>query len=77
MDAEKHKRIEAWRTRLLVEGGAALDDLLKLRPGADRKALQVLITKASSERIDPGSREGASRELFRSIRSLFEDSISR
>ena len=48
----------------------------KWRPGADRKALQALITKATSERVDSGSREGASRELFRSIRALF-DSISR
>jgi ribosome-associated protein len=77
MDAEKHKRVEAWRARLLGEGPAALDDLVKVRPGADRKALQTLITKATSQRIDPGSREGASRELFRSIRSLFDDSISR
>ena len=75
-DAETHKRIEAWRARLLTEGPAALDDLLEWRPEADRKALQALITKATSERIDSGSRDGASRELFRSIRSLF-DSISR
>ena len=74
-DAEKHKCVEAWRARLLTEGPAALDDLLKWRPGADRKALQALITKATSERVDSGSREGASRELFRSIRALF-DSIS-
>ena len=77
MDAEKHKRIEAWRARLLTEGSKALDDLLKWRPDADRKALQALIAKATSERVDSGSREGASRELFRSIRSLFDDSISR
>jgi ribosome-associated protein len=75
-DAERHKRIEAWRTRLLVEGPKALDDLLAWRPEADRKALQTLITKATSARIDPGSREGASRELFRAVRALF-DSISR
>ena len=66
----------SWRERLLTEGPKALDDLLQWRPGADRKALQALITKATSERVDPGSREGASRELFRSIRALF-DSISR
>jgi ribosome-associated protein len=75
-DAERHKRIEAWRARLLTEGPKALDDLLEWRPEADRKALQALITKATSERVDSGSREGASRELFRSIRALF-DSISR
>jgi ribosome-associated protein len=76
IDAEKHKRIEAWRARLLTEGPAALDDLQKWCPGADRKALQALITKATSERVDRGSRDGAARELFRSIRALF-DSISR
>ncbi len=74
LEAEKHKRIEAWRARLLTEGPEALDELLKWRPGADRKALQVLITKATNERVDPGSRDGASRELFRSIRTLFEAS---
>jgi len=76
LEAEQHKRVEAWRTRLLTEGPAALDDLLKWRPAADRKALQALITKATSERVDSGSRDGASRELFRSVRALF-DSISR
>ena len=74
-DAEKHKRIEAWRARLLAEGPAALDDLMKWRPDADRKELQALVTKATSGRVDPGSRDGASRELFRAIRTLF-DSIS-
>ena len=76
LEAEQHKRVEAWRARLLTEGAPALDELLKWRPAADRKALQALITKATSERVDSGSRDGASRELFRSIRALF-DSISR
>jgi ribosome-associated protein len=73
-DAEKHKRVEAWRERLLTEGAPALEELLEWRPAADRKALQVLITKATSTRVDSGSREGASRELFRAVRSLFEAS---
>jgi ribosome-associated protein len=73
-DAEKHKRVEAWRARLLTEGAPALNDLLEWRPAADRKALQALITKATSTRVDSGSREGASRELFRAVRSLFEAS---
>jgi ribosome-associated protein len=71
-EGERHKRIEAWRTRLLTGGSAALDDLLKWSPGADRKALQALITKATSQRVDSGSRDAASRELFRTLRSLFE-----
>ena len=73
-DAEKHKRIEAWRTRLLQEGSAALDELLRWCPGADRKSLQALMNKATSERVDPRSREAASRELFRTVRGLFEAS---
>jgi ribosome-associated protein len=72
MDAEKHKRIEAWRARLLTEGRDALDELVKWRPDADRKALQALIVKVTNARIDSGSREGASRELFRTIRGLFD-----
>jgi len=75
IDAERHKRIEAWRARLLTEGPAALDELLKWNPGADRKALQALIDKSTGTRIDSGSREAASRELFRSLRTLFEASI--
>jgi len=76
-DAERHKRTEAWRARLLAEGSAALDELLKWCPEADRKALQALIDKATGARIDSGSREAASRELFRSLRTLFEASIPR
>ena len=76
LDAEKHKRIEAWRSRLLVEGSAALDDLLKWCPQADRKSLQALINKATGAKVDSGSRDTASRELFRTLRGLF-DSIPR
>jgi len=71
-DAEKHKRIEAWRLRLLTEGPKALDELIKWRPDADRKALQALIVKATGERVDSGSKAAASRELFRTLRGLFE-----
>ena len=72
--SEKHKRIESWRARLLSEGPAALDDLLKWCPTADRKAVQSLITKATGARVDSGSRDAASRELFRTLRGLFEAS---
>jgi ribosome-associated protein len=73
-ESEKHKRLEAWRTRLLNEGPAALEELMKWCPAADRKSLQALIQKASSTRVDSGSREAASRELFRTLRGLFEAS---
>jgi len=74
IDAEKHKRLEAWRARLLTEGPGALEELLKWQPSADRKSLQALVHKATSPRVDSGSREAASRELFRALRSLFEAS---
>jgi ribosome-associated protein len=77
IDAERHKRTEAWRERLLAEGPAALDELLKWCPAADRRTLQLLIDKATGSRVDPGTREAASRELFRSLRTLFEASIPR
>jgi ribosome-associated protein len=72
LDAERHKRIETWRARLLTEGPAALDDLQKWAPDADRKSLQALIDKATSPRVDPGSRESAARALFRALRGVFE-----
>jgi ribosome-associated protein len=71
-DAEKHKRVETWRLRLLTEGPKALDELLKWRPDADRKAIQALITKATGDRVDSGSKAAASRELFRTVRGLFD-----
>lgn len=73
-ESEKHKRLEAWRTRLLNEGPAALDELMKWCPAADRKSLQALVQKATTARVDSGSRDAASRELFRTLRGLFEAS---
>src|SRR3954463_4883325 len=55
LEAEKHKRLEAWRTRLLTEGPAALDELMKWCPAADRKSLQALVNRVTSQRLDPGS----------------------
>lgn len=77
VDAERHKRAETWRARLLAEGPAALDELVRWCPAADRRALQALIDKATGARVDSGSREAAARELFRSLRTLFEASIPR
>jgi ribosome-associated protein len=73
-ETEKHKRIESWRARLLSEGPAALDELMKSCPAADRKSLQALIHKATTTRVDSGSRDAAARELFRTLRGLFEAS---
>ena len=77
IDAERHKRTESWRARLLTEGPKALDELLQWCPAADRRTLQALIDKSTGARVDSSTREAASRELFRSLRTLFEASIPR
>ena len=85
--AEKHKRLESWRARLLEEGPAALDELVKWCPAADRKSLQALIAKATVHaRRFRQSRCGLARAVprhsqlvgsFFVTRAALEDSISR
>jgi ribosome-associated protein len=70
-EAERFKRLEAWRERLMTEGGTALEELERWRPGLDRTQWLRRISAAQSERerSGPGT---ASRELFRALRALFE-----
>jgi ribosome-associated protein len=70
-DAERFKRLESWRERLVTEGGAALDELERWRPGLDREHWSRRINAAQSERERTGPGP-ASRELFRALRVLFE-----
>ena len=77
-DAEKHKRIEAWRARLLTEGPRRSTSCIEVAPGADRKALQALIAKATGERVDSGSREGGvARAVPHAFARCLSASISR
>jgi ribosome-associated protein len=62
-------RLEAWRTRLIDEGDAALDELLALHPSADRQHLRALTRNARTER-DRGKPLHAYRELFRALREV-------
>ncbi len=71
MEAERFKRLEAWRERLVLEGATALDELERWRPNLDRAQWLRTISAAQSER-ERGSTGTAGRELFRNLRSLFD-----
>lgn len=65
-----HKRIEAWRDRL-VEDPDAVGELLAECPGADAGRLRLLARSAQRERAE--SRPPRSyRELFQALRMLIE-----
>jgi ribosome-associated protein len=64
-------RLETWRTRLIDEGDAALDELLAVHPSADRQQLRQLVRNARAER-DREKPLHAYRELFRALRELFD-----
>jgi ribosome-associated protein len=63
-----HKRIEAWRERLLA-GPGALDELLAEYPGADAQQLRTLVSGALRER-DAGSPPRSYRALYQALRAL-------
>ena len=71
LEAERFKRLESWRERLLTEGAPALDELERWRPGLERAEWMRRISAAQSER-ERGSTGTAGRELFRALRTLFE-----
>ncbi|MGH8140516.1 MAG: ribosome biogenesis factor YjgA [Steroidobacteraceae bacterium] len=70
-EAQRFKRLEAWRDRLMAEGVTALQELERWRPGLDRTEWSHRISAAQAERIRPGASGKAARELFRALRSLF------
>jgi ribosome-associated protein len=62
----RHKRLEAWRSRLL-EDDAALTEFAAEHPGADLQALRALIRNARKEQKE-GKPPRSYRELFRFIK---------
>ena len=72
LEAQRFKRLEAWRERLIAEGSVALEELERWRPGLDRVEWLRRISAAQSERERAGSAT-AGRELFRALRALFEN----
>ena len=75
VEAEKFKRLEAWRERLIVAGLPALDELERWRPGLDREEWTRLMAAAQSERARSPVMGAAGRELFRALRSLFDGDL--
>jgi len=69
-EAERFKRIEAWRDRLIAEGIPALEELERWRPGLDGNKWRHRVREAQAERSRPDS-NAAARELFLALRSLF------
>jgi ribosome-associated protein len=63
------QQIERWRDRLLSEPAAAMPELLREYPQADRAALSKLLAKIERERLEQRSPAGA-RELFAFLRQL-------
>ena len=71
-EAERFKRVEVWRERLITDGAPALEDLERWRPGLDRDEWSRRVNAAREERSRTGVVGAASRELFRALRSLFD-----
>ncbi len=71
-EAQRFKRVEQWRDRLIAEGPIALDELMQWRAGIDRPEWLKRIAAATAERARQGSSGPASRELFRSLRALLD-----
>ena len=71
-DAERFKRVEAWRERLIVEGAPALEELERWRPGLDRDEWARRVNAAREERARTAATGTAGRELFRALRALLD-----
>ncbi|MGH8674191.1 MAG: ribosome biogenesis factor YjgA [Burkholderiales bacterium] len=66
-----HKRIEAWRERLLA-GPGAVAELLVEYPRADARRLRALIRDALRER-EAGRPPRSFRELYQALRKILEE----
>ena len=68
--AAAHRRLEAWRARLL-DDDAALTELVAAHPAADAQQIRALIRNARQEQ-KLGKPPRASRELFRMLKATLE-----
>jgi ribosome-associated protein len=71
-EAERFRRVEEWRERLIGGGAAALEELLRAHPGADAAQWARRVSAAQAERTRGAGGRGAGRELFRALRALFD-----
>jgi len=74
-EAERFKRVESWRERLILEGASALVELERERPGIDRDEWARRVSAAQEERTRTAATGTAGRELFRALRALLEQDI--
>lgn len=72
--AARHKRLEAWRERLLADD-AALTEFAAAHPGADLQALRALIRNSRKEQQE-AKPPRAYRELFRLLKQCSGSSPS-
>ena len=72
-ETDRFKRVEVWRERLLAEGAPALEELQRWRPGIDRDEWARRVSTAQAERTRTGAGGPASRELFKALRTLFDE----
>jgi ribosome-associated protein len=72
IEAERFRRVEGWRDRLLREGETGLDALREWRPAADFDALRTLLATARDATAPAAARSAASRELFRRLRAALD-----
>ena len=70
-EAERFRRVEEWRERLIGGGPEALAQLAREYPGLDLQAWARRVAAAQAERARRGH-SGAARELFRALRALFD-----
>ncbi len=68
-EIREFQELERWRDRLIAAEPGAADELLGLRPGADREALAGLVEKARRDRDIQDSPAG-SRALFAYLKQL-------
>jgi ribosome-associated protein len=71
-EAERFRRVEEWRERLIEGGSMALAELVRAHPGIDATEWTRRVSLAQSERARRASRSRRSRELFRALRALFD-----
>ena len=73
-DTARHRRLEAWRDRLLADE-EALTEFASTHPGADLQKLRTLIRSVRKDR-DENKTPRAYRELFRCIKECSDSNPS-
>lgn len=78
LEAERFRRVETWRDRLITEGDPALTALAEGRPlTPDQHAnLTEVLRRARHIGCSEAQRAAAARELFRTLRAVFAADVS-